>query len=129
MKKTVSVIGAGVAGLASAIRLQHAGYDVTLYEKESVPGGKMHQIKKDGFTFDLGPSIVMMPALYKEIFELAGRDPDDYIPMERLDPMYTAYFDDEKIDVSSDLVKLMAQLEDLSDEDAAGVLVLFKRYL
>ncbi|WP_161877981.1 phytoene desaturase family protein [Alkalibacterium sp. MB6] len=133
MKKTVSVIGAGVAGLASAIRLQHAGYDVTLYEKESMPGGKMHQIKKDGFTFDLGPSIVMMPALYKEIFELAGRDPDDYIPMERLDPMYTAYFDDEKIDVSSDLVKLMAQLEDLSDEDAAGFLSylkdIYERYI
>lgn len=133
MKKTVSVIGAGVAGLASAIRLQHAGYDVTLYEKESMPGGKMHQIKQDGFTFDLGPSIVMMPSIYKEIFELTGRDPDDYIPMERLDPMYTAYFDDEKIDVSSDLVKLMAQLEGLSDEDAAGFLSylkdIYERYI
>lgn len=122
MGKTVSVIGAGVAGLASAIRLQNAGYNVTMYEKEALPGGKMNQIKKDGFTFDAGPSIVMMPELYNEIFEIAGRDPKDYIPMTRLDPMYSAFFDDERIDVSSDLVKLMDHLEGLSEEDALGFL-------
>lgn len=122
MKKTVSVIGAGVAGLASAIRLQNAGYEVTLYEKESLPGGKMNQIKKDGFTFDVGPSIVMMPKIFNEIFEVAGRDPKDYIPMTRLDPMYSAFFEDERIDVSSDLVKLIDNLEGLSEEDALGFL-------
>ena len=90
--KKIAVIGAGVAGLASAIRLQHEGYEVEIYEKEAIPGGKMHQIKKDGYTFDLGPSIVMMPQIYREVFELAGRNPDDYIPMKRLDPMYTAFF-------------------------------------
>lgn len=90
--KKVIVIGAGVAGLASAIRLQHAGFNVEVYEKESMPGGKMHQITKDGFTFDLGPSIVMMPELYREVFELTGRNPDDYIPMERIDPMYNVFF-------------------------------------
>ncbi|GAA0355017.1 phytoene desaturase family protein [Alkalibacterium iburiense] len=120
--KKVSVIGAGVAGLASAIRLQHAGYDVTVYEKENLPGGKMNQIKKDGFTFDVGPTIVMMPSLYNELFEDVGRDPNDYIPMTRLDPMYTAFFEDEKIDVSSDLVTLIDQLEGLSDDDAKGFL-------
>ncbi|GAK01888.1 phytoene dehydrogenase [Geomicrobium sp. JCM 19037] len=73
-KKSVIVIGAGVAGLASAIRLQHAGYQVDLYEKESTPGGKMNVIKQDGYQFDLGPSIVMMPELYREVFELAGKD-------------------------------------------------------
>lgn len=123
-KKTVSVVGAGVAGLASAIRLQQAGYDVTIYEKESLPGGKMHRIEKDGYHFDLGPSIVMMPELYREIFEVAGRNPDDYIPMKRLDPMYTAYFDDGKdaVDMSSDLVQLMQTLEGISEEDAEGFL-------
>lgn len=135
MKKKVTVIGAGVAGLASAIRLQHSGYDVTLYEKEAIPGGKMHQIKKDGFTFDLGPSLVMMPALYKEVFELAGRNPDDYIPMERLDPMYTARFgpgEEEQLHISSDLIQLLDMLEDISDEDAEGFLAylsdIYKRY-
>lgn len=63
-KKKIIIIGAGVAGLASAIRLQNAGYDVEIYEKEKIPGGKMSKIEKDGFSFDLGPTIVMMPELY-----------------------------------------------------------------
>lgn len=135
MKKKVSVIGAGVAGLATAIRLQNEGYEVTIYEKESLPGGKMHQIKRDRFTFDLGPTIVMMPSLYKEIFELTGRDPDEYIPMERIDPMYTAYFgqnNEEKYSISTDLVSLTETNEQISDEDAEGFLAylsdIYKRF-
>lgn len=123
-KKKVIVVGAGVAGLSSAIRLQKDGYAVEIYEKESLPGGKMHVIEKDGFKFDLGPTIVMMPDLYREIFEYAGKDPDDYIPMKRLDPMYRSYFHKgtESIDISSDLVKLMKTLEEISPEDAVGFL-------
>lgn len=128
MKKKVIVVGAGVAGLASAIRLQHAGYQVELYEKESTPGGKMNRIEMDGYKFDLGPTIVMMPELYREIFELCGRDPDDYIPMEKLDPIYRAYFSDmpdTPYDISSDLTKLTKTIESISEEDTEG----FFRYL
>lgn len=91
-KQRVVVIGAGMGGLSAAIRLQHAGYQVEIFEKEAIPGGKMHQIKQDGFTFDVGPTLVMMPSVYRELFELAGRNPDDYIPMTRLEPMYDVYF-------------------------------------
>jgi phytoene desaturase len=136
MKKKVIVIGAGVAGLASAIRLQHAGYKVALYEKEKIPGGKMHRIDLDGYQFDLGPSIVMMPEIYREIFELCGRNPDDYIPMERVDPMYRVYFSndpDHPYDLSSDLITLMKTIESISDEDAGGFLEylqeIYKRFL
>ena len=52
----------------------------------------MNQIKQAGFTFDVGPTIVMMPEIYREIFELCGVDPDDYIPMEKVDPMLQLYF-------------------------------------
>ncbi|UJF16086.1 phytoene desaturase family protein [Jeotgalibaca sp. MA1X17-3] len=134
-RKTVSVVGAGVAGLASAIRLQHAGYEVEIYEKESTPGGKMNVLKKDGYQFDLGPSIVMMPDLYREVFELVGRDPDDYIPMQRLDPMYSAFFNDgkEKFDVSSDLVTMIREIEKISEEDSQGYLAylddIYKRFI
>lgn len=126
MKKVI-VIGAGVAGLASAIRLQHEGYDVEIYEKESLPGGKMHQIEKDGFFFDVGPTIVMMPELYREVFELAGRNPDDYIPMQKLNPMFSGYFNNgrEKIDISNDLVELMQLFEMSREKDAEG----FLRYI
>ena len=70
----------------------------------------MNRISMGGYQFDLGPSIVMMPELYREVFELTGRDPDDYIPMQKLDPMYSTYFGanaEEKYDISSDLVELM----------------------
>lgn len=123
MKKKVIVVGAGVAGLTSAIRLQHAGYEVEIYEKEALPGGKMNRIEMEGYQFDLGPTIVMMPELYREIFELCGRDPDDYIPMEQLDPMYRVYFSDQlghPYDVSSELTKLTKMLETISEEDVEG---------
>ncbi|WP_100012261.1 phytoene desaturase family protein [Lentibacillus sediminis] len=128
MRKKVLVIGAGVAGLASAIRLQHAGYQVEVYEKESTPGGKMNQIEMDGYKFDLGPSIVMMPEIYREVFELCGRDPDDYIPMQKLDPMYRVYFGDipdHPFDISSDLTELTKTIESISEADTEG----FFRYL
>ncbi|GGJ84715.1 dehydrosqualene desaturase [Lentibacillus kapialis] len=125
MNKKVIVVGAGVAGLASAIRLQHAGYKVRIIEKEPLPGGKMHRIEQDGYQFDLGPTLVMMPDLYKEVFELCGRDPDDYIPMKKLDPMYRVYFHDDTerpYDISSDLTTLIKTIEQISEEDAEGFL-------
>lgn len=70
MEKIV-VIGAGVAGLSAAVRLQKLGYNVHLYEKETQVGGKMNQIKQKGFTFDIGPTIVMMPEIYQEILHFA----------------------------------------------------------
>lgn len=123
MGKKVIVIGAGAAGLASAIRLQHAGYQVELYEKEATPGGKMNQLEMDGYRFDLGPSLVMMPDVYREVFQLCGRDPDDYIPMKKLDPMYRVYFSNDSsrpINVSSNLVDWTKTLESFSPEDAEG---------
>lgn len=124
MSKKVIVIGSGVAGLASAIRLQAAGYQVEIYEKGLTPGGKMNRIELDGgYKFDLGPSIVMMPEIYRELFEVCGRDPDDYIPMEKLDPIYRAYFSDipdEPFDISSDMTKLTKTIEAISEEDTAG---------
>ncbi|MDH5042599.1 dehydrosqualene desaturase, partial [Enterococcus faecalis] len=84
-------------------------------------------IEKDGFFFDVGPTIVMMPELYREVFELAGRNPDDYIPMQKLNPMFSGFFNNgsEKIDVSNDLVELMQLFEMSSEKDAEG----FLRYI
>lgn len=135
MSKKVIVIGAGVAGLASAIRLQHAGYQVEIYEKEAMAGGKMHRIESQGYKFDLGPTIVMMPELYREVFELCGRNPDEYIPMERLDPMYRVHYNDSSppIDVTSDLVAMAKTIENISEEDMEGFLQylheIYKRFM
>ena len=127
MTKHVIVIGAGTAGLASGIRLLNEGYEVTLIEKDSNPGGKMNQVNLDGYLFDLGPTIVMMPELYREVFEIAGRNPQAYVEMERLDPMYSSFFDQGKSSfrVGNDLVSLIKMFENVSDKDAEG----FLRYL
>ena len=94
--KRVNLVGAGTAGLAAAVRLQNEGYDVHLYEKNDKVGGKMFQINEEGYRFDVGPTIVMTPDIYNEVFEAAGRDPKDYIPMKRLDPMMGVSYKDGK---------------------------------
>lgn len=127
MKKAI-VIGAGVAGLSTAVRLQSSGYEVEIFEKKSIPGGKMSQIKKDGYTFDVGPTLVMMPKIYEDVYKDAGRDPSDYITMKRLDPMYSVYFNRPeypRYDVSSDLVKLEEMMRPKGPETMLG----FQQYL
>ncbi|MFT9393359.1 phytoene desaturase family protein [Bifidobacterium sp.] len=125
MGKKVVVVGAGIGGLSAAIRLQHAGYSVEIYEKQSMPGGKMHQIREQGFTFDVGPTIVMMPSIYQDIFRLCGRDPDDYIPMTRLDPMYEVFFEGDPIrhyTIGNNLPDLMRMVEAKGPRNAKGFL-------
>lgn len=101
--------------------MQKLGYEVTLYEKDRQVGGKMNQIKTAGFTFDLGPTIVMMPEIYREVFEFCGKDPDDYIPMKKVDPMLKLYFNkEEPIEFSNDLIELTKTLENISPEDTQG---------
>ena len=72
--------------------MQKLGYEVTLYEKEKWPWRQDESNQKDGFTFDVGPTIVMMPEIYREVFEFCGKDPDDYIPMEKVDPYVETLF-------------------------------------
>ncbi|MDN6140404.1 MAG: NAD(P)/FAD-dependent oxidoreductase, partial [Tetragenococcus koreensis] len=132
--KKVLIVGAGVAGLTAAVRLQYLGYDVTLYEKNNQVGGKMNQIKEEGFCFDVGPTIVMMKDIYEEIFSFCQRNPADYLPMEKVDPMLHLYFSEEPpLSFSSDLTQLMHTLESISEEDAQGYLGflsdIYKRYL
>ncbi len=74
MSKAI-IIGAGIAGIAAAIRLRKKGYDVTVFEANSYAGGKLHAIEQDGFRFDLGPSLFTMPHFIDELFELYDLDP------------------------------------------------------
>ena len=70
MKQKVIIIGAGIGGLATALRLLKAGYEVVIYEKDSKVGGKVNQIKKEGYTFDLTATISMMPQEIYLLFAL-----------------------------------------------------------
>ena len=123
--KKIGIIGGGVAGLASAARLKNAGYEVTVFEKNDKMGGRMNIIEKDGYKFDLGPTIVMMPEVYQSVFSDCGKNPNDYIPMEQLSILYDLHFKNKKISVPSDLTLLHNLLNDIEKDSADG----FFKYL
>ena len=85
------VVGAGIAGIATAIRLSLKGYDVKIHEKNSIAGGKMYSIEKNGYTFDAGPSLFTQPVNLEELFSLAGEDINAYFKYSAL-PLACRYF-------------------------------------
>ena len=84
----VAVIGGGVGGLAAAIRLRIAGHTVTVLERNAAVGGKLAVYERDGFTFDVGPSLVTLPHVLDEVFRLAGTSLDEHVTLVRLDPQF-----------------------------------------
>jgi phytoene desaturase len=90
----VVVIGAGFGGLAAAIRLQAAGFRVTLVEALPRPGGRASQLKADGFTFDMGPSLLTAPHLLQDLWRCAGRRLEDDLTLVPLHPFYRIIFAD-----------------------------------
>ncbi len=82
------VIGGGVGGLTAAIRLRVAGHDVTVVERNHAVGGKLAVFERDGFIFDVGPSLVTLPHVFDEVFRLAGTSLDEQVSMVRLDPQF-----------------------------------------
>jgi phytoene desaturase len=92
--KTISIIGSGFGGLAEAIRLQNRGFSVTIFEKRAKVGGRAYQLIKDGYTFDMGPSLITAPFVIERVFERAGKKMSDYLDLTPLDPFYRIYFHD-----------------------------------
>ncbi len=93
MKKAI-IIGAGIAGLASALRLKHKGYTVTVFEANTYAGGKLHAINKEGFRFDLGPSLFTMPHLVDELFQLHGVNPRVYFNYSKKEVVCNYFWSD-----------------------------------
>ena len=97
------VIGSGVGGLTAAIRLRVAGHDVTVVERNHVVGGKLAVFERDGFVFDVGPSLVTLPHVFDEVFRLAGTSLDEQVTMVRLDPQFRySWRDGSALDVPDD---------------------------
>jgi len=92
MKKNIHIIGSGFSALAAACYLAKAGHDVTVFEKNSTVGGRARQLKKEGFTFDIGPTWYWMPDVFERFFADFGKKPSDYYKLIKLSPAYQVYF-------------------------------------
>jgi len=118
LKKAV-IIGSGFAGLSAASFMAKAGWEVTVLEKQSTPGGRARQLKAEGFTFDMGPSWYWMPDVFERYFACFGKEVTDYYELERLDPSYRIYWKDGITDIPADydeLKKLFENIEPGSGE-------------
>lgn len=108
---SVVVIGAGLAGLSAACHLVGRGYQVTVVEREAVPGGRGLRLDRDGFAFDIGPTVMTMPALLDDALRAAGSSVAQAVPMRRLDPGYRARFaDGSQIAVRADSAAMRAEI-------------------
>ena len=111
MSKSVIIVGTGLGGLSTGLRLAKRGYRVTFVEKASMPGGRLNQLKKEGFTFDVGPSFFSMPYEFEELVQDCGIS----MPFEffELDPLYTVNFkgSDKKYSLYKDIDLLSEQFE------------------
>jgi phytoene desaturase len=123
---SVLVIGAGIGGIAVAGRLARRGYDVTVVEKNAVPGGRLNKLVQDGHRFDVGPSLFLMPQTYAATYAALGERMEDHLDLQRVDPTYHLHFDDDsKLLLSADLNRMQEQLEAIEPGSFDGLL----RYL
>jgi len=112
MKTTINIIGSGFSSLAASCYLAQAGYDVTIFEKNNTIGGRARQLKKEGFTFDIGPTWYWMPDVFERFFNDFDKKPSDYYTLEKLNPAYSVYFGkDDFITIEDTLNKIKIAFE------------------
>ena len=115
------VIGSGFGGIAAALRLKAKGHRVKLIEKHPDLGGRARVFKKNGFTFDGGPTVITAPYLINELFELFNKDPKNYIELSPLKIWYQFIFEDKsKFNYSGDENNMVKQIEDINKDDVEG---------
>jgi len=112
LKKSAVIIGAGIGGIATAVYLAKNGYNVAVFEKNSAPGGRCGQLIRDGHRFDLGATMLIMPAVYREIFESLGIPLFENATIIPLENLYKIYFDNNDVlAFSTDKEKMKTQHE------------------
>lgn len=125
----VVVIGAGLGGLGTALRLQGDGHDVVVLEQRDKPGGRAHQIIDGGYTWDTGPSLVTMPWVLEETFAAGGLDFHREVKLQELDPFYRIHWADpatgQHLDFVRDPEAMALQIAKFSPRDALA----FPRYM
>lgn len=126
--KPIIVVGAGIAGIASAIRLAVKGYKVTVFEANSYPGGKLTEFVSSGFRFDAGPSLFTMPQYVDELFILAGKNPGDYFKYQKLESICRYFYEDgTRLVAWADPVKLADEIAMKTRDTRESVLRYLKK--
>ena len=107
MPQRIVIIGSGFSGLSAATALAHQGHQVTILEKNTLPGGRARSFIESGFTFDMGPSWYWMPDVFEQYFAAFGKKVADYYQLLRLDPAYAIFFGQQEVmEVPASLSKL-----------------------
>ncbi|MFL2590715.1 MAG: phytoene desaturase family protein [Flavobacteriaceae bacterium] len=124
--KKIFIIGSGFSSISASTYLAKKGHDVTVFEKNSTVGGRARQFKKDGFTFDIGPSWYWMPDVFESYFNDFGKKVSDYYNLEKLNPAYEVYFNTlDSIKIGDSLEKICAEFERIE----TGSSILLKRFM
>jgi len=122
LARSVVVVGAGQGGLSAAIHARLRGYEVLVLEARDRVGGKAAPIERDGYRLDPGPSIIILPRIYQEVFKAAGRNPEDYLRFKRLDPFSRIFFEGRvPLDLPADREECLRTLEQEVPEDSRAV--------
>ncbi|WPR74794.1 1-hydroxycarotenoid 3,4-desaturase CrtD [Algoriphagus sp. NG3] len=122
MTNKALIIGSGIAGIASAIRLAVKGFQVEVFEANSYPGGKLSEIRIGDYRFDAGPSLFTLPELVDELFQLAGNNPKDYFGYEKLDVTCRYFWEDgTKLNAYSDLNSFAEEVQTKLGEPASNI--------
>ena len=118
----VLIVGAGLSGLSAALRLAGAGHEVTILERESVPGGRNGLLKKSGYSFDTGPTVLTMPSLIEDALNCVGERLEDWLELMPLSPLYRAFYaDGSTLDVHADTAKMEDEIARvIGGDEAAG---------
>jgi len=111
MKKHIAIIGSGFSALSASCYLAQNGYDVSVFEKNDAVGGRCRQLKKEGFTFDIGPSWYWMPDVFDKFFGDFDKSTSDYYKLDKLSPAYKIFFKDEIITIGDTLDKICDEFE------------------
>lgn len=119
MKKNIHIIGSGFSSLAAACYLAKTGHNVTVFEKNETIGGRARQLKKEGFTFDIGPTWYWMPDVFERFFADFNKAPEDYYTLLKLAPGYKIFFDqNDSLEISDNLSEIITTFEQI--EKGAG---------
>ena len=116
----IAIIGSGFSALAASCYLAKAGHQVTVFEKNSTVGGRARQLKKEGFTFDIGPTWYWMPDIFERFFADFNKKPEDYYKLEKLSPAYQVYFGvNDFVTIDDNLSDIVATFESIETGSGA----------